>query len=98
MIVVSRRRIVEVIRQPVRASQPQHSDVLPAAGLPERGTAMLQAPESADAATPPPPLAPKNPLPYRQQLTAVRSFIDGFQQLLDAGGPVTRLALGPTWL
>jgi cytochrome P450 len=43
-------------------------------------------------------LAPKNPLPYRQQLKAARSFIDGFQELLDAGGPVTRLVLGPKWL
>ncbi len=57
---------------------------------------MLNAPESADVVTL--PLAAKNPLPYRQQLSAVRSFIDGFQQLLDAGGPVTRLVLGPKWL
>ena len=57
---------------------------------------MLQAPESADVITL--PLAPKNPLPYRDQLRAVRSFIDGFQQLLDAGGPVTRIVLGPKWL
>jgi leucine-zipper of insertion element IS481 len=35
------------------------------------------------------PLAPKNPLPYRHQLRAVRSLIDGFQELIDAGGPVT---------
>jgi cytochrome P450 len=40
-------------------------------------------------------LAPKNPLPYRRQLKAVRSFIDGFQALVDAGGPVTRIVLGP---
>ncbi len=44
------------------------------------------------------PLAPKNPLPYRQQLSAVRSFIDGHQELLDAGGSVTRIVLGPKWL
>jgi cytochrome P450 len=44
------------------------------------------------------PLAPKNPLPYRHQLRAVRSLIDGFQELLDAGGPITRLVLGPKWL
>jgi cytochrome P450 len=43
-------------------------------------------------------LAPKNPLPYWRQVTAVRDFIDGFQALLDAGGPVTRLVLGPKWL
>jgi cytochrome P450 len=43
-------------------------------------------------------LAPKNPLPLRQQLRAVRSYIDGLQALLDAGGPITRMALGPKWL
>ena len=43
-------------------------------------------------------LAPKNPLPYRRQLKAVRSYIDGLQALLDAGGPVTRLKLAPKWL
>jgi cytochrome P450 len=43
-------------------------------------------------------LAPKNPLPYWRQLKALRSYIDGFQELLDAGGPVTRLVLGPKWL
>ena len=57
---------------------------------------MLKAPESTDVAKL--PLAPKNPLPYRDQLRAVRSFIDGHQQLLDAGGPVTRIVLGPKWL
>ena len=34
----------------------------------------------------------------RQQLKALRSLIDGFQALLDAGGPVTRLVLAPKWL
>src|SRR5271157_2491230 len=43
-------------------------------------------------------LAPKNPLPYRHQLSAARSLIDGFQELLDAGGPITRMVLGPKWL
>jgi cytochrome P450 len=43
-------------------------------------------------------LAPKNPLPYWQQLKALRSYIDGVQALVDAGGPVTRLVLGPKWL
>jgi cytochrome P450 len=57
---------------------------------------MLEALESADVAKL--PLAPKNPLPYRQQLRAVRSLIYGLQQLLDAGGPVTRIVLGPKWL
>jgi cytochrome P450 len=40
-------------------------------------------------------LAPKNPLPYRRKLKAVRSYIDGFEELLDAGGPITRIVLGP---
>jgi cytochrome P450 len=57
---------------------------------------MLEAPESTDVAKL--PLAPKNPLPYRHQLRAVRSPIDGFQELFDAGGPITRMVLGPKWL
>ena len=44
------------------------------------------------------PLAPKNPLPYRQRLAAVRSFHTGMDKLRDAGGPVTRVSLGPRWL
>jgi cytochrome P450 len=44
------------------------------------------------------PLAPKNPLPYRQQLKAVRSMVEGCQALVDSGGPITRLVLGPKWL
>ncbi len=44
------------------------------------------------------PLVPKNPLPFRQQLKRLRSYIDGHQDLLNAGGPVTRLVLGPKWL
>ena len=43
-------------------------------------------------------MAPKNPLPYRDQLRAVRSLIDGPQELVDAGGPITRIVLGPKWL
>ncbi len=43
-------------------------------------------------------LAPKNPLPYWRQLKAVRSYIDGLQALVDAGGPITRIVLGPKWL
>ena len=57
---------------------------------------MLEALEPADVAKL--PLAPKNPLPYRDQLRAVRSMIDGHQELLDAGGPITRIVLGPKWL
>ncbi|BBX44436.1 cytochrome P450 [Mycobacterium cookii] len=43
-------------------------------------------------------LAPKNPLPYLDQLRAVKSLIDGLQELLDAGGPITRVVLAPKWL
>ena len=44
------------------------------------------------------PLAPKNPLPYRERLRAVREFHTGTDRLRDAGGPVTRVILGPKWL
>ncbi|MGO9151915.1 cytochrome P450 [Mycobacterium sp.] len=44
------------------------------------------------------PLAPKNPLPYRERLKAVRDFHTGVDKLRDAGGPVTRVILGPKWL
>lgn len=43
-------------------------------------------------------LVPKNPLSYWRQARAVRSYIDGLQTLVDAGGPVTRIVLGPKWL
>jgi cytochrome P450 len=44
------------------------------------------------------PLAPRNPLSYRQTIKALRSFIEGHQALRDAGGPVSRMVLGPRWL
>ncbi len=44
------------------------------------------------------PLAPKNPLPYRQRARALRSFHTGIDSLRDAGGPMTRFSLGPKWL
>ena len=40
------------------------------------------------------PLAPRNPLPYRQRVEAVRTFHTGPERLRDAGGPVTRFTLG----
>ena len=43
-------------------------------------------------------LAPKNPLPYRQRVEAVRVFNTGPERLRDAGGPVTRFKIGPRWL
>jgi cytochrome P450 len=42
--------------------------------------------------------APINPLPFRQQLTAIKAFHTGQEVLRDAGGPVTRLKWAPTWL
>lgn len=44
------------------------------------------------------PFAPKNPLPYRERLKAIREFHTGTDKLRDAGGPVTRVTLGPRWL
>ncbi len=44
------------------------------------------------------PLAPRSPLPYRQQMRALRVFHTGFETLRDTCGPVTRVVLGPKWL
>jgi cytochrome P450 len=44
------------------------------------------------------PLAPLNPLPLRARLHAVKHFHTGVEALRDAGGPVTRFAVGPRWL
>jgi cytochrome P450 len=44
------------------------------------------------------PLAPRNPLPFRQQIKALRLFHTGCETLRDAGGPVTRMKLAPKWL
>ena len=44
------------------------------------------------------PLAPRNPLPYLQQVKAARSYHIGCEALRDAGGPVTRCSLAPTWM
>ncbi|GAB3235216.1 cytochrome P450 [Mycolicibacterium hippocampi] len=41
------------------------------------------------------PLAPKNPLPYRQLVKLVRTLDTGQEVIRDAGGPVTRVQLGP---
>ncbi len=50
----------------------------------------------ADIAELPPP--PRNPLTLRQQIHAVKAFHTGQEVLRDAGGHVTRLKHGPTWL
>jgi cytochrome P450 len=44
------------------------------------------------------PLAPNNPLPYWQQLKALRVFHTGQETLRDAGGAVTRVSVAPKWL
>lgn len=44
------------------------------------------------------PLVPLNPMSYRDQVSALRSFSTGFETFRDSGGPVTRLKLGPRWL
>ena len=44
------------------------------------------------------PLAPRNPLSFRQRLKAVRETATGQVTLRDAGGPITRVTLGPRWL
>ncbi len=60
--------------------------------LPTTGPARtVQAPPEPAAL----PLAPKNPMPYRQRLAAVKHFHTGTEKLRDAGGPVTRIVLGP---
>ncbi|MHA4854455.1 cytochrome P450 [Rhodococcus sp. MSC1_016] len=44
------------------------------------------------------PLAPRNPLPFRQRLKAVREYHIGQELLRETGGPVSRVTLGPKWL
>ncbi|OBB01315.1 cytochrome P450 [Mycobacteriaceae bacterium 1482268.1] len=54
--------------------------------------------QTAPAAVSALPLAPKNPLSIRQLLRAVRNLDVGQEVLRDAGGPVTRIQIGPKWL
>jgi cytochrome P450 len=44
------------------------------------------------------PLAPRNPLSIRQLANAVRQLDTGQELLRAAGGPVSRVQFGPTWL
>ena len=44
------------------------------------------------------PLAPKNPLPIRALVKAVRNLDKGQVPIRDAGGPITRVQLGPKWV
>jgi cytochrome P450 len=61
-----------------------------------QGDAVVPATPSADVAGLTPP--PKNPLTLRQQIQAFKAFHTGQELLRDAGGHVTRLKHGPTWL
>ncbi|WP_110808597.1 cytochrome P450 [Mycolicibacterium iranicum] len=44
------------------------------------------------------PLAPRNPLPYRQLLKLVRTLDTGQLGVRAAGGPITRVQVAPKWL
>jgi cytochrome P450 len=44
------------------------------------------------------PLAPKNPMRMREKMHALRNYHTGFEELRDAGGPVTRVEMGPRLL
>jgi cytochrome P450 len=44
------------------------------------------------------PLAPKNPLPIRELVKAVRNLDKGQVPIRDAGGAITRVQLGPKWV
>ena len=57
---------------------------------------MVQTVNSEDVATL--PLAPRSPLPYRRRYKATRLLHVGSETLRDAGGPVTRYRLAPSWL
>jgi cytochrome P450 len=57
---------------------------------------MVEAIENFDLRTA--PLVPTNPLPYWQQMKALRAYHSGPETLRDAGGAVTRLRLAPKWL
>ena len=44
------------------------------------------------------PLPPKVPLSLPQRLNAIRHYHRGMETIRDAGGPVTRVDLGPRWM
>lgn len=44
------------------------------------------------------PLAPVNPMSPLKAMAALRRFHTGIEELRDAGGPVSRIKLGPSWL
>ena len=56
---------------------------------------MVETAEKADVSAL--PLPPKSPLPYWRRVAALRAFHTGPEALRDAGGPVTRVNIGPRW-
>lgn len=44
------------------------------------------------------PVPPRNPLPLRRQVNALRRFHTGAEEFRDAGGYVTRIKLAPKWM
>lgn len=57
---------------------------------------MVATQEAVDLAVLPEP--PMNPLSYREKTRALREYHSGIERLRDAGGPVTRMVMGPRWL
>jgi cytochrome P450 len=44
------------------------------------------------------PLAPRSPLPRRDQIAALRTYHTGCEKFRAAGGPVSRVKLAPRWM
>jgi cytochrome P450 len=57
---------------------------------------MLKTDDEPDVSSLPP--APRNPMPLWRTLKVMRRFHTGMEELRDAGGPVSRIKLGPSWL
>ena len=90
---------------PTPNTQPSASSQITNPVIPHRRPRSPRDPDMSDTADPSVksdinvlPLVPKNPLPYRQQLSCLRAFHIGVETLRDAGGAVTRLQLAPKWL
>ncbi|WP_235716771.1 cytochrome P450 [Mycolicibacterium goodii] len=66
---------------------------VPAVSAPSRRSRATEAPDVSAL-----PLAPRNPLSLRQMARAVRTLDTGQEVIRDAGGPVSRVQLGPRWL
>jgi cytochrome P450 len=57
---------------------------------------MVASRETVDVSTL--PLAPRNPMPLREKMDALRNFHTGWERFRDVGGPVSRVVVGPRWL